>query len=268
VLVLLISLGTFGYLAVRSQFQSFSDAADRVEELENRYGSLESFQPAADGRISQERIEAFLSVRDKMAKIRAELEAKMGDLAEQIDHLERQSESGWRILGLVREGFEVIPELGRFHAVRADALLSSEMGMGEYCYLYVLSYYVWLGNSPSDGPSIQSERGGGSNGDYVRWIRKTTLLMLKNQLRALKEADRSDLDSWRSQLESEIEALESDQNRIPWEDGLPSQMEASLEAFRQKLQGSYSKATNPLELGPWADGRRFRWRDFAKKHGQ
>ncbi|MDH5743914.1 MAG: hypothetical protein OEZ52_10235, partial [Candidatus Aminicenantes bacterium] len=56
------------------------------------------------------------------------------------------------------------------------------------------------------------------------------------------------LDDWRTTLEAEIEAMEADRLRLPWQDGLPDVIESSLKSFRYQLERSYNKMTNPLEL--------------------
>ena len=47
---------------------------------------------------------------------------------------------------------------------------------------------------------------------------------------------------------AELEALEADPARIPWEDGLPEELAVGLEPYRERLASTYSPATNPFEL--------------------
>ena len=73
--------------------------------------------------------------------------------------------------------------------------------------------------------------------------------MLYNQLEKLSTSESSDIpDEWREALKAEIEAMEADRFRLPWQDGLPNVIESSLKPFRYQLQQSYNKMTNPLEL--------------------
>ena len=51
-------------------------------------------------------------------------------------------------------------------------------------------------------------------------------------------------------IEYEIEALEEDQNRLPWEDGLPREIRNSLDPFKSLLLESYNAMLNPFELIP------------------
>jgi hypothetical protein len=49
-------------------------------------------------------------------------------------------------------------------------------------------------------------------------------------------------------VSSELTSLESDTDRVPWQDGLPDVLASGLEPYRNRLDGSYSRATNPFEL--------------------
>lgn len=42
--------------------------------------------------------------------------------------------------------------------------------------------------------------------------------------------------------------MEADRYRLPWQDGLPEVLEISLSPFRERLEASYSKMTNALEV--------------------
>ena len=80
--------------------------------------------------------------------------------------------------------------------------------------------------------------------------------MLKNQLAQLAsggEAGNPGSDTaagiaWRERLAAEIAALEADERRLPWADGLPEILEASLRPFRDRLETSYSPMINLFEI--------------------
>ena len=56
-----------------------------------------------------------------------------------------------------------------------------------------------------------------------------------------------------TQLAAEITAMESDRFRIPWRDGVPEPIAASLEPYRRQLESSYSAMCNPLEIMAGSD---------------
>jgi hypothetical protein len=138
--------------------------------------------------------------------------------------------------------------------------------LGEYYYIYVVSYYSWLGKSPGDGleynlrdddeqgrgvywRSSRSEDLENRLDDVLRQLNRQVLPMLENQFTKLTGIDVSPIrDPWRDALGAEIEAMEADRTRLPWKDGLPDALEASLRPYRGRLETSYSKVLNTLEL--------------------
>ena len=137
------------------------------------------------------------------------------------------------------------------------------MGLGEYLYLYSVIYFSWLGNSPADGPPfplVGSSHDGNPwqqrmDEDEVRQRRseelrqrlgRQLLQMLGNQADALSAAGGD--PEWRRQLEAEIERMRADRFRLPWQDGLPDGLEASLRPYREQLEMSYRPLVNPIEL--------------------
>ncbi len=73
--------------------------------------------------------------------------------------------------------------------------------------------------------------------------------MLRRQLAAAEAESSGDGgDAWVEELALEIARLEQDPGRIPWMDGLPQQIEASLAPYREHLDELQCEATLPLEL--------------------
>ena len=54
--------------------------------------------------------------------------------------------------------------------------------------------------------------------------------------------------SWFTSLSDEIEKIEDDRDRLPWQDGLPDQINDTLEPFRERFENSYSPILNSMEL--------------------
>jgi hypothetical protein len=141
------------------------------------------------------------------------------------------------------------------------------MGPGEYLYIYSIAYFSGLGKSPADGPAfrllgddedgVQGRPAGedefdvreGRREDVLARLNEQLLPMLQRQLAALDETgDAVETDPWRQQLAAEIAAMETDRFRVPWRDGLPPAIKASLEPYRTRLEASYSPMCNPLEV--------------------
>ena len=73
--------------------------------------------------------------------------------------------------------------------------------------------------------------------------------ILLNAANDSKSAEKSPEKSpWAQTAEKESNALEAKHDRIPWEDGLPPEIEESLRPFKEQLNSSYDPMMNPLEF--------------------
>jgi len=156
----------------------------------------------------------------------------------------------------------VMPQTMRYLNRRSEALLEVGMGLGEYLYLYTVAYPCWLGTPVDDGPPFvgtgmparwQVGGGAGDPGerrDRMRERLSAMLLpMLRHQLEDVRAAGPAGGDpSWAARLRGEIERMEQDPRRLPWQDGLPEATAASLEPFRDRLEAQYDPLCHPVEL--------------------
>ena len=237
----------------------FKKAAAEIEELEDssravsqRFGDASEFTPDPGGAIPASRIEAFLAAREIMAPTRDELVSSLATL---------DGDEG----GKFGAGVRLLPRIFGFYEARNKACLEAGIGLGEYEYLYILSYYNFLEKPVSAGPGFTLTGGSGGGGgpgtptcDFeVREDRREHVLsstrnrvlpILRNQLAAL-EAEGGPGD-WAGRLAEEIALLEADPFRLPWRDGLPDRIARSLEPYRERLEASWNELANPLETGP------------------
>ncbi len=241
------------------------DSAERAEDrLEAEYGQSREFTPPIDGRISAERIEAFLTVRELMTPQRTDLSDAVAALAPSAG--EGRTAGGLRA---ATAGIKMAPRLLEFVRARNEALLEIGMGLGEYTWIYWLTYHAWIGHpvgesllndimkarSESDS-SFQMHIDAIDAGQSTWQLRRDIQAMLQNldgQLSA--DPDRAGL---REMVAAELAAIEADPNRMPWEGGLPEAFAPGLDPYRDRLEESYSPATNPFELleldsGPHGD---------------
>jgi hypothetical protein len=257
--------------------EDFRDVEVSMDVMEETYGDVEDFCPDPDGRIRPERVEAFLTVRDSTSWIRADMEHSLSTITKDIRRVEDEDKSFWGVLGIIRRGMGAIPRMAEYYSTRNYTLLNEGMSLGEYYYIYVIAYYSYLGRLPEDGPEFQM-MGGDSDSGRSRWyrddedeedrqryeddvreerryriirnVRRMMLPMLRNQLAKLNESSTQYSRIWRRALQAELDALEEDRDRLPWEDGLPAVIKNSLEPYRNRLIASYSELLNPLELMP------------------
>jgi hypothetical protein len=263
-----------GFFFFRDALQEFEQADQKLETVAERFGPIPSFRPDFDGVIRPERIEAFLAAREAVAAARQEMDRSLNVLSANRADGATEEGRGSRlpklpagVIGKTRAGLWLVHELAGFLGQRNDALLESEIGLGEYYYIYALAFYSWLQKSPADGPSFKlvGERGyvletlEGLPEAAVREYRmdvtrkslnRLLLPVLKNQLSDLKAVESgSEIQAWRQMLEAEILEMETDAYRIPWEGGLPGVIEVSLAPFRDRLESNYSIMCNALEIG-------------------
>lgn len=210
----------------------------------------------ADGAIHPERIEAFLAVRDDVAEERNGLAKRL----EILTRAERGEMTAWQALGLAGTVFGFPGDMIEFLAQRNEALLESEMALGEYFYLYAMAYYVWLDHLPEDGPPTvilgdgdddwtESRKRAHRRERVLQVIHRHVLPLLRRQLSTPEGGSANGgLGAWREQLAAEIEALDADPYRLPWADGLPPALERSFLPFRERLDRSYSEICNPVEM--------------------
>mgnify|MGYP001823244020 CR=1 FL=1 len=252
-LVAIGGLGWMGYRWAKTAVEVVEEAERAEERLEAEYGAVQEFTPPVDGRIAADRIEAFLAVRELMAPQRTAL-------SESITALEPTSDGG-AVSGLraARAGLKMAPRILEFARARNAALLEVGMGPGEYTWIYWLTYHGWLGHpvgesmlneimesSSKSGGSVQMHIDGIKTEEAEWRLRRDLYAMLQNLERELSsENERFELSEV---LADELAALDGDPGRMPWPEALPEIFAAGLEPYRDRLEVSYSPATNIFEL--------------------
>jgi len=255
-LLVVLALGGLAWMSYRWA-KTAADVVDAAERAENRleaeYGSVGEFTPPA-GQIAVDRIEAFLAVRELMAPQRAALK-------ESVEALAPAAGSGGALGGLraARAGIGMAPRILEFARVRNEALLEIGMGHGEYTWIYWLTYYAWLGH-PVDESLLNDimEARSELDGSMRMHIEGMDTEHLERQLRRDLEAMLRNLDGeigadpkhaeLRALVADELEAMDTDRSRMPWRNGPPETFTVGLDPYRDRLEASYSPATNIFEL--------------------
>ncbi len=255
--VIVVGLIVGSVLLFRDAVQEFERADGTLASVVERFGPISEFRPDPTGTIPPDRVEAFLTAREGIATERAEVEQSLVLL------------SGDDVGGLRKTmaGLRLMHQSADFLARRNEKLLDVGIGLGEYDYIYTLAYYSWLGKSPADGPSFQLV---GDEGYVLETafegtpehelrahrteitrssLNRLFLPVLRNQLSDLDAAMGDGVETWRQTLAAEIAALEGDAHRLPWEEGLPESIAASLQPYRDRLEESYGPMSNALEIG-------------------
>ena len=255
VVLAIIAIFAAGVMFVRDTASGFQTAVEIRAELEDRFGTTGEFTPWPGGEIPSDRIDTFLAVRDGTRVARQELADKFAAIpmseteARELDS-KPTGEKALSIFKIIGSALGLGAEMGEFFAVRNTALLDQGMGLGEYTYLYAVIYNSWLEHDPGEGPQTGRDEDGGADIQLGQMqsgsrTRDDLLSMMRNGLRQDSSGAAED---WVELLKAEIEAMERDSDRYPWQDGLPPSISASLEPYRERLADSYDPISNTFEL--------------------
>ncbi len=221
----------------------FDDAHADREILDREFGEIDIFTPAIDGSVADDRVSAFLTVREALTAAHAEIEEadnEMGDfekLAEGEEPPLRQTLPA--VFRMTRTMMGLPWIFGEIERTRNRALVEAGMGLGEYTYIYSMAYHDEM-VAPESAPNLFAASAVNSR------VRADLRGMIERQLAAARaEGAEEELVAV---LAAERDALEADDRRIPWQDGVPDQISASFAAHRERLDATYSAAAAEFEL--------------------
>jgi len=222
---------------------TFNEAREDRQVLTERFGVPADFTPAADGAISDDRITVFLTVREALSEIHEEIESvdrEMGNFEELTDDGEPELMVALPAVARLTKSMIGLPKIfGEIEQTRNRALVDTDMGLGEYTYIYVMAYHNELVASDADVNLFTATAANTR-------VREDLRGMLGRQLEAATSTT-SD-DTWVTALTAELAALDADEGRIPWQDGLPETVASCFDPHHQRLEQSYSAASAEFEL--------------------
>ena len=261
VVLLVAAIAGSAYL-LRDAMRGFEDADTWIASVEQRLGAPTRYRPEPSPAIPAERIERFLAVRSAVSEARAAAERSLGDL----DAEEGETSA----LGSVTAYTTILPRIAAYQTALQKALLDAGMSHGEYFHLYATGYFAWLQKPPADGPGFEMVNDRGYFFESVeprperevreqreriarRSLNRILRIVLRNQLEDLRMLDTAEIDrAWEAVLAGELAAMEADALRLPWQDGVPGDVAASLEPYRERLDASYSPLCGMIDLAPAA----------------
>jgi hypothetical protein len=241
----LVAVSVVGVVGLTlSMRAAFNDATADRTVLTERYGEVGSYTPAADGSVAADRMAAFLTVREALREVHAEVmrvDGQMGD----FERLAEDGEPPMRVAlpAVVRmsKAMMGLPRVfGEIESARNRALVEVGMGLGEYTYIYAMAYHDEL-MDPAAGVHLFGSSAASSR------VRDELRGMIRRQLDAARTA-LGDEDPRVAALAAELDALDGDAGRIPWADGLPPEIAAGFAPFRERLEAGYSAAAAELDL--------------------
>jgi hypothetical protein len=236
----------------------FKRAVESREVLDTRFGDQANYTPAPDGAIPPDRLEVFLAVREDLMQ-------KCGEFAAADRQFERMDELGEdapkrvileEFFSVTKVMFGMGSRMGGFFEIRNTALLEAGMGRAEYTYIYTMAYLDQL------RPETRVEGIMGDARHPNARVQQILLQHLRNQLAELESlataksesvarqdlaADEYTVNQIRDAVQNEILLLENQPRRLPWQDGLPQAIAASLAPYRERLDELFCAHTVPFE---------------------
>ncbi len=254
VAVLVVLLMAIGGFQVARWMGNFDDAIETRASLEESYPTLETFQPALDGRIPAERLEVFLRVREGLreeCEALSEVVTSMDGAIGEMNALEEAGEDQglkdvpWMAIGkTVGSAFSLAPAISRFAKARNEALLTQQMGFGEYAWIFTAVYH-----EPGQ-ESVDASESGIEFGDMNERARGGLVEMMRRTLVSIEalEAPSEEHLALAGFLRQEVAALDADRSRPPWFDGIPASLASSIEPMESDLAALACPAVRQFEL--------------------
>ena len=234
VIAVLAGLSGWVFLGYREAF----NVRDRLEQV---HDTQDEFTPPTTGHIPRDRLQRFLAVRGTVFPLCEKVSAHQRLFARITGHVESERPPDGSLL---RDGLRAATSMlrvgrdyGDYVTARNEALLAEDLGLGEYTWVYVVTYYSWLGQQPVAAIEAESR----PSVFYDRVLPQVREMIRRHVAEA---GDSPTAAAWRS----ELEALDRDPRRIPFEDGLPPELESSLSPFRDELERLACPAAGELEV--------------------
>ena len=230
----------FGYLTLAPFRQAVEDERKIAEHTASA-----PFTPAPDGSIAPDRVQAFLSVRTALAGP-CEGIAEFDRALQQMEALDGRedvprTEALKLALSTTKAAMGMARKLGTFFAARDKALLDAGMGLDEYEWIYVLAYHGQLLQ-----PRERDERRAFHDAAVNARVADSLRSVLERQRAALAAAGGT--PEQLASLDAELAAMADDPRRLPWQDGLPDAVVASLAPFREQLDQAFCASAVGIEL--------------------
>ena len=220
-----------------------SDSKRLEQQVIDRFGPAEQYDPPADGILAPTQLERFILVRQAVqpgcAAYREVLDGIVGLAAIETDDTISGSEAASRGIRGFKSVFKAGPRMLQLIDARNSALLDQEMGMGEYVYLYLAAYGEQLAMTDTSAYAEMDEA-------YISpRTRQEYVQILRNQL---AHAESIGLDNTAHELRLEIESLENGVHSSPWLAGPPSGIRQSLAPYAEQIAELYCEGMVAIEL--------------------
>jgi hypothetical protein len=216
-------------------------------DLIDRFGWAPRYTPPTEGVIQPDRLERFIRVREAVQANCRTFQNIMDNVI-RLETLESDpnlsaSQKTSEGIDSLKSMFSAAPTFLEFMDARNIALLTEEMGLGEYIYVYLAAYGEQLALESQGRYADQEEA------FLSPRARKEFVQILGNQLASLQAADQ-DASSLTlvADLQAEMAALEDGSHASPWPDGPPQKTGESLAPYRDRISALYCEGIVQVEI--------------------
>ncbi len=273
---LVVALLIAGGVIVGSWFKQHFPAAAQFErerkEIVQKYGRPEVYVPPLGGVPEAARLEAFVALRDSLVEHRDTAAMRLGSF---VRRAERERPAGRSVttriidaVGMTEGGASMVSGILDYMGWRTRMQFASDMGEGEYDYLYALTTFGYLQWDPLGASSDSSEAARDFRRNIVaqKYELQTIFeLQLANLQKALEqESSRTpDHEALLAALRTELPSAR-EKSAFPFAGTLPPHVRAALAPYESRLRADLPKTVNGafldvLQVSERESGVRFRW---------
>lgn len=223
----------------------FNRAVTTQRELTESLGERSDYLPPLAG-LEKAQLKRFHAIRLDLEPLCATFE----EVAVKFQAMDEIGEGGEEpsagealhaVGGMMGAVMGMVGNIGRHTEQRNRALLAHEMSLGEYVWVYVLVYNSWLGYPPNTDFESDAE-----DESFTRKERRLIRDLLDNHVQSLTEAGHlREAEIW----QHESDMIMDSANGVPFaESGLPPELAACLEPYRERFDALYCPEASSFEL--------------------
>lgn len=240
-IVFLLGAGIWSFIVPIQQSKKLE------QNLIDEFDWATRYTPPANGIIRPDRLDRFIRVREAV-QANCKTFQNIMDNVIKLETLESDpnlsaSQKTSEGIDSIKSMFSAAPTFLEFMDARNIALLTEEMGLGEYIYIYLAAYGEQLAQEANGRYADQEEA-------YLTpRARKEYIQILGNQLTALQAADHDAPSlALATELQAEITALKDGSHSSPWPDGPPVKTGESLKPYIDRLSAFYCEGIVRVEI--------------------
>lgn len=248
IILLMVVAGVASYQWVKKQVPHMHEVEQARTALLERFGPRDAFVPDLDGALRPERVQLFLAVRESLLTTRAEIGGRLeGFVGKTGKHFEGRNFFQKIIEGMsmAKGGVGLFGQATEYIGTRAQRLMASEMGEGEYTYLFCLLSYCWLEWDPSkefDPDWFASHDMKDAVDEFTTQHRRVFVKQLRNLRDKLEEKTPRTSEEEKN-LERVRQALQETRgDAFPFQGAMPAPWVAVLDPFRQRFQATLPRS--------------------------